>query len=187
MNQLIKKLDSLKEPILINNILPISENKNILSILTNQTKWYFGHEGNYNEKPLYDVVFSNDYPHMGMTLSTAENGHKDFNDHPLNIYARVISSIISSQLKFQYKSINRVYWNYYFKGQGGIGHVDSQTTNNISVVYNLMDSDGGTEILDKFYPDIEGQAKIFKSDWWHKGVSTKLDKSRLSLNIVYDL
>ena len=49
MNQLIEKLDSLKEPILINNILPISENKNILSILTNQTKWYFGHEGNYND------------------------------------------------------------------------------------------------------------------------------------------
>jgi hypothetical protein len=121
-----------------------------------------------------------------MTFASADKGHTDFNNHPLNIYARLIANILSLKLNFKYNAIQRVYWNYYFKGQGGIGHVDSDTKHNVSVVYNMINTDGGTEILNKFYPDIEGQAKVFKSEWFHKGVSTNLDKSRLSLNIVFD-
>ena len=43
------------------------------------------------------------------------------------------------------------------------------------------------EILGKFYKDSEGEAKIFKSNWIHKGFSTKEDKARTSLNIVLHL
>ena len=186
MLELIKKLDSINEPILVDNIIPFEENKNILDICSYQKGWYFGSEGPLNNKPLFDIIYSNNFPHLGMTFASAEKGHQDVNNHPLNIYARLIANILCSKLNFKYNSIQRVYWNYYFKGQGGIGHVDSDTKNNVSVVYNMKNTDGGTEILNKFYPDIEGQAKIFKSEWFHKGVSTKLDKSRLSLNIVFD-
>jgi len=184
MFELIKKLDSTNTPILVDNLIPLEENKNILHILSFQRDWRFGSEGQFNNGPLFDIAYSNNFPHLGMTLTSADKEHTDFNNHPLNIYARLIANILSHKLNFKFNTIQRVHWNYYYKGQEGIGHVDSETKNNISIVYNMKNSDGGTEILSKFYPDIEGQAKVFKSEWFHRGVSTKLDKSRLSLNIV---
>jgi len=186
MNKLIQELDNSKKPILINNILPLEENKNLMHLLSLQKNWYFGSEGYHDDTTMIKIAYINSYPHMGMTLQSANEGHKDFTDSPLNIYGRLIANIVSERLKFNYKKIVRLWWNYYFRGQEGVGHVDSESKNNISLVYTIMPTDGGTEILKQFYPDIDGQAKIFKSDWFHRGVTTKQDKSRLILNIVFE-
>jgi len=186
MDKLIEQLNSSKKPILVNNILPSQENKNIMHILSLQDSWYFGFEGDTDYSSRVKIACTNGYPHMGMMLKSASEGHKDFNNSPLNIYGKLIANIVFERLKFNYNNILRLWWNYYFKGQEGVGHVDMQTKKNISLVYSIMPTDGGTEILNQFYPDVEGQAKIFKSDWLHRGVTTKQDKSRLILNMVFE-
>ena len=63
------------------------------------------------------------------------------------------------------RGIERIHWNYYSKGQEGVGHVDRDEDRYISILYNPLTTDGGTEIKKVFYPDIAGQAKVFKSNW----------------------
>jgi len=184
MDNIIEQLNNSKKPIFVEKILPAKENKNILNILSLQRTWYFGRESNGKPNSIFDLAYSNEFPHLGMTCRTADEGHKDFFDHPLNMYASIIANILSDAINLEYSLINRVYWNYYFKGQSGIGHIDNELEKSISIIYNPMSTDGGTEILSEFYPDIEGQAKIFKSSWLHKGVTTKKDKARSNLNIV---
>src|SRR5210317_1327551 len=184
MDNIIRQLDNSKKPIFVEKILPAKENKNILHILSIQHKWYFGHEGNCKSNSIFDLAYSNGFPHLGMICRTADEGHKDFFDHPLNMYASIIANILSDAINLQYNFINRVYWNYYFKGQSGVCHVDNELEKSISVIYNPISTDDGTEILNEFYPDVQGQAKIFKSSWLHKGVTTKNDKARSNLNMV---
>jgi len=186
MEKIIAQLDKEKKPILINNILPFKENRTMMEILSSTGGWHIGYEGIQHSKTNFHTAYTKGYQHMGMTFTSAKPGHENFTDSALNIYGKIIANIIAEKLDFNFKRIYRMFWNYYVKGQEGVGHYDLETENNISIVYNLMNTDGGTEILKQFYPDICGQAKIFKSNWWHRGVTTKEDKARVILNIVLD-
>jgi hypothetical protein len=71
---------------------------------------------------------------------------------PLFLWARMITSIITWKLKIEsFKNIYRIHWNYYYGDQQGIGHIDKDENNFISILYNPHTTDGGTEILGKFY------------------------------------
>ena len=76
-------------------------------------------------------------------------------------------------------------YNYYCLNQQAADHTDSLEENEMSIIYNPHTTDGGTKILDKEYPDVASQAKIFKSTWLHSSLSTVKDKARVSLNIKF--
>ena len=175
----------IEEPILINDILPANENLSMLHILSETPGWIMQNEANINR---FDSAFTNDYPETGWGLVATEKGHKNFYDTNLNVIAHIISSLVCHKCNIKkIRGIERIHWNYYRKGQEGVGHVDREGDNYISILYNPLTTDGGTEIKKVFYPDVLGQAKVFKSNWLHRGVTTKKDKSRVSLNIILEL
>jgi len=61
----------------------------------------------------------------------------------------------------------------------------------MSIIYNVHSNDGGTEIKigDKteFVPSVSSQAILFPSCLWHRGISSKQDPQRFSLNILMDI
>ena len=67
-------------------------------------------------------------------------------------------------MKFR-KKINRVYWNWYHPGSVMKFHLDVEEDNKFSIIYNLHDNDGGTEIKinDKilFYKSKESEFYFF--------------------------
>ena len=104
-------------------------------------------------------------------------------DNPLNLYAFVIVNQLSKQLNFDYKEIERIYYNYYCRDQFALEHTDSKNDDHISIIYNFHTTDGGTVINGKKYQDQASQAKIFKSKWLHSSWPCVKDKGRVSLNI----
>ena len=70
-------------------------------------------------------------------------------------------------------------------------HMDNHEDNRFSIIYNLHDSDGGTEfkINDKvdFHKSIESQAILFPSKLYHRGVAPKTNPNRFSLNIMLEI
>tara|TARA_R110000803_G_scaffold138979_1_gene205661 strand:- start:49 stop:579 length:531 start_codon:yes stop_codon:yes gene_type:complete len=175
----------IKEPIVVTNILTNKDNEYILSLLM-ERNFKIGKEANSTRM---QSALHKDCKHVGFTHITCdieENQLLNMND-PLNVYASIVVNKIVETANIKFNFINRIHWNYYLQGQEGIGHVDKNTDNYLSILYNIQTTDGGTEILGKFYKDSEGEAKIFKSNWIHKGFSTKEDKARTSLNIVLHL
>jgi len=180
---------NIQEPVLLDDIIPPSENIELLKHLSTRD-FKIQHEANNEDDILFKNAFVSNYKHVGSALVTKDisvpNLHTDPFD-PLFLWARMITSIITWKLKTEsFKNIYRIHWNYYYGDQQGIGHIDKPDNNFISILYNPHTTDGGTEILGKFYPDKMGQAKIFKSNWDHKGICVKQDKARASLNIILE-
>jgi hypothetical protein len=178
----------IKEPILLDDVFPPSENIEILKHLSIRD-FKIQHENNKAENK-FECAFVNNIQHVGFVLLTKDDSVTNLNSNlfdPLFLWARSITSIITSKLKIEsFKNIYRIHWNYYYGDQQGINHIDVPKNNFISILYNPHTTDGGTEILNKFYPDKMGQAKIFKSNWIHKGICVKKDKARTSLNIILE-
>jgi hypothetical protein len=66
-----------------------------------------------------------------------------------------------------------------------IFHQDMVEKGYVSIVYNMHDNDGGTEFKDdKFIKSKEGQAILFESNLFHRGVAPKKTNHRFSLNIL---
>jgi hypothetical protein len=176
----------IKEPILLDDVLSNIDNLNILEFLFANKSFQIGvnnpEPGKRLNKALLDEV-----QHAGFLCETACNFQENLFDDPLNIYAFVIVNQISKRLKFKYKNIFRVGYNYYCRNQCATDHRDSKCNNFISIVYNFHTTDGGTIILGKKYDDVVSQAKIFKSEWLHSSYSTVKDKGRVSLNIVIEI
>jgi len=82
-------------------------------------------------------------------------------------------------------SIRRVMWNYYNRSGDGILHRDYQEPGVWSMVYNLTDTDGGTEIGDTFYQGHAGTALIFPSNLEHRGRGPRHDPYRFVLNVMF--
>jgi len=176
---------NIKEPILVDNILTTNDNLNILNYLVNNQTFYIQEE---SDGLRFRHAFEKNFSHAGFCSEMLRKGDNfNPNINILNLYTFIICNKLTEVLKFNYKSISRVHWNYYLTGQEGKGHVDNDRDNFISVLYNPHTTDGGTEILNKIYTDKMGQAKIFKSNWLHRGIATKTDKSRVSLNIILEL
>jgi hypothetical protein len=177
-----------KEPIIFDELLPQEENLEILKFLTLQ-KWRIQTEANLHSiEDMTKCAFLNGSPHLGFACVAFDKLSPSLlfeSNSPLIIWPRIISNIICKKLSIKL-NINRIHWNYYLKGQEGVGHVDKESENFISILYNPLTTDGGTEINNKFYQDKMGQAKVFKSNWTHRGVATQNDKARPSLNIVLE-
>ena len=177
------------EPLILEDILPANENIEILKHLSN-TEWKIQGEGDYDERHNLKLAFLNNAPHVGFAKVVYDIRNKntitDFNSM-LFIWPRIITNIITQRLDINFKKIIRFHWNYYYKDQEGIGHIDDEKDSYLSILYNPHTTDGGTEIKNKFYQDKIGQAKVFKSNWKHRGVACKKDKARTSLNIVLEV
>lgn len=180
---------NIQEPILLDDIIPPVENVELIKHLCTRD-FRIQHEDNNGVESKFKSAFVNNYKHVGFALLTKDVSVSDLYTDPLDplfLWSRMITSIITWKLKIEsFKQIYRIHWNYYYGDQEGIGHTDQSENNFISILYNPHTTDGGTEILGKFYQDKMGQAKIFKSNWKHKGICVKKDKARTSLNIILE-
>lgn len=82
-------------------------------------------------------------------------------------------------------SIRRIMWNYYNRSGDGISHRDHQEPGVWSMVYNLTDTDGGTEIQSEFYQGHQGRALIFPSELLHRGQGPRQQPHRFVLNVMF--
>jgi hypothetical protein len=81
--------------------------------------------------------------------------------------------------------IMRIMWNYYNRASTGIMHRDHQDQGIYSMVYNLSQTDGGTEIDGKFYAGDSGTALIFPSCLDHRGFGPRIEPRRFVLNCIF--
>jgi|TARA_R100000455_G_scaffold31032_1_gene23254 hypothetical protein len=158
-------------------------NLTILQLLSEE-KFQIATEGKYTR---FQIAVSKDIPHPGFQLQTADKDSKIMPSDPLNFFAFLVIEQIVTKLKINDYKLERIFWNYYHTGMEGYGHKDRDQDNFISIVYNLHSTDGGTEIGGKFFEDKMGSAKVFHSNIFHKGVSTKKQKARFNLNIILKL
>ena len=161
---------------LVNNILSVEINKQIINDLVNH-HWYIAWDNDMNR---VEKIFSN--KNNGFSIITYDYG-KPIGNSPLNKYGKMVFDIVIKKTKLK-AELERIFWNMYFKNSESELHKDRPKENFISVVYNLHTTDGGTEIDDKFYKDMEGQAKIFNSNILHKGVGAKNSNVRFNLNLI---
>jgi len=164
---------------LLNNILPKEENKKILNHLCN-SHWFIAWD---NDSDRFKKIFSN--KNSGFSIITMIEGKPQLNTI-LNVYGELIFNIITEKLKIK-ANLDRIFWNMYLKGSEGEFHQDRPYSNCISAVYNIHATDGGTEIDGKFYNDVEGQAKIFKSNILHRGFGPKESNVRFNLNLIFNI
>jgi hypothetical protein len=165
------------KPKILNNILPKETNRQILYHLSNH-QWSIAWD---NNKDRLKKISST--KNSGFSILTMIDEKIQF-DTVLNIYGELIFNIIKEKLKIK-ATLYRVFWNMYLKGSETELHKDILYSNYRSIVYNLHRTDGGIEINSKFYEDIEGQAKIFKSDTVHRGIGPVQDNVRFSLNLIF--
>jgi hypothetical protein len=162
---------------ILNNIIPKTINNNIINELVTH-QWYIACD---NTKDMRKKIFSK--INNGFSLLTLENGILKMNTI-LNVYGQLIFNIIIEKLKIKAR-LDRLYWNMYLKESETEIHTDKQDLEYFSVLYNLHTTDGGIEIDNKFYPDLESQAKVFKSNILHRGIGPKQDNVRFNLNITF--
>tara|TARA_R110000751_G_scaffold17046_4_gene53151 strand:- start:344 stop:895 length:552 start_codon:yes stop_codon:yes gene_type:complete len=105
----------------------------------------------------------------------------------LNTWAQIVTHhVLEKSKKFINPKITRFNWNYYNKSSTGRFHTDAENPNSHSIIYSLHTTDGGVQIGDSFYKDVEGEAKLFPSNIEHKGVGPKENVLRFNLNIVFE-
>ncbi|HAT63766.1 MAG TPA: hypothetical protein DCS66_04065, partial [Flavobacteriaceae bacterium] len=120
-------------------------------------------------------------------LDPASTLHGKDRDLFLNERGRKIASIVCKKAKIKNYKILRFYWNFYRPLDVTDWHLDRSVSGCMSFVYNLHDSDGGTQIGKKVYKDIESAAKLFPSDTSHRGLGPKKLSFRLNLNCIFQL
>ena len=176
----------IEKPIIINDILHHKDNLEILEYLFSFGKFNVGLNNTVPGARLKRALLNN-VQHEGFTCPAKEEDEKFSIENPVNVYAFVIVNQLSKILGFDYKEIQRIYYNYYCQNQFATEHIDSEKEDEISILYNLHTTDGGTIILGQKYQDKASQAKIFKSKWLHSSYSTVKDKGRVSLNIKFKI
>lgn len=162
---------------LLNDIVPKTINNKIIHELVNH-HWFIAWDSKTSN---IEKIFSN--KNCGFSVETIRDGKINMNS-VLNIYGEIIFNIILEKLDIK-AELNRLFWNMYLKESEGDYHIDNENPNFISVVYNLHTTDGGTEIDNIFYNDLEGQAKVFNSNIIHKGFGPKQSNVRFNLNLVF--
>jgi hypothetical protein len=167
----------------INTNIPKNTNQKILDYLYASKGWYFGFdENNRMNKDKKDAGLLN--------VSFKEDGEY-YPNNILNTYADVIFDIVENNSFMKFKKINRIYWNWYHPGSVMQFHMDNKEDNKFSIIYNLHDSDGGTEfkVNDKitFYKSLESEAILFPSKLYHRGVAPITNLNRFSLNIMLEI
>ena len=159
----------------INTDIPSNTNKKIIETLYDTHNWRFGFDNALTKNP--------DKKDSGFILSQSND--------VLNTYAQIIFDMVEKKTFMKFKKIDRLFWNWYHPGSIMQFHMDNHEDNRFSIIYNLHDSDGGTEfkINDKvdFHKSIESQAILFPSKLYHRGVAPKTNPNRFSLNIMLEI
>jgi hypothetical protein len=168
------------EVLIVNQIVPQNLNVAILQHLSEQ-KFRIATEGKYSR---LEISLNHQVPHAGFQLQSADKNNKISLTNPLNFFALIVMETVCEKINLKNYDLERVFWNYYCSNMEGYGHKDKEENNYISIVYNLHTTDGGTEIEGKFFKDEMGTAKVFHSNLFHKGVSSKTEKARYNLNII---
>ena len=162
----------------VNTDIPTNINREVMGVLANH-QWYRAFDKAEDRLGNLEKGIS-----LGWSINTIRNGVQEL-DSILNFYGNFIFQLILGKAKIK-GELNRLFWNMYFPSDVTEIHYDHDQDGYYSILYNPHTTDGGTEILGKFYPDKMGQAKIFKSNWDHKGICVKQDKARASLNIIIE-
>jgi hypothetical protein len=171
----------------IDTNLPSRFNQKIINLLFTSRLWGIATD----KKPLDNNIYDINKYDTGFTLASYEKQCNNFGQNNLNIYAEIIADSLFDKTKIKnIKNIERFYWNWYNQTSITEFHQDREENNKISIVYNIHNNDGGTEIkIDndlKFFPSISGQAIIFDSNLWHRGLPPKINTQRFSLNILLE-
>lgn len=110
---------------------------------------------------------------------------QDLNRAYFNNIAETILNTATSAIGARDVRIMRIMWNYYNRASTGIMHQDHQSDGIYSMVYNLSDTDGGTEISGNFHPGHSGTAIIFPSISNHRGFGPRQEPRRFVLNCIF--
>jgi hypothetical protein len=172
----------------INTGLSHYTNKRIINLLYTSRAWSLGIDDKFSDN--YDQLID-DFD-TGFILPSYEKEQKNFGQTALNIYAEIICDILYNKSKIiKFKTIDRFYWNWYNQTSVTEYHQDRKESNKYSIVYNIHNNDGGTEIKINneinFYKSNIGEAVLFPSNLWHKGIAPKKNKQRFSLNIIVEI
>lgn len=186
-------ISNIEKPILVNNVLHVKDNIKILKHLFSQGHFQLDRTPLLNKKFLSEEdflmqkIFTNLEQHTGFVFKIKRDNQEIEYNEPFSLYAMIIVNQLSKLLKFEYKKITRIIYNYYCQNQSSTEHVDGDYDNEFSVIYNPTTTDGGTIILGEKYPDVVSQAKIFKSKWLHSSWPIDKDKARVSINIKFEI
>ena len=194
---------------IIKNILSPIENQQIIKHLLKTNKWMMAYDNQPKDKQIIHVDGQICIEKSrNMTLEDLNDTFKTFSgmsmttynclepqsplydkdlDPFLNEKGRKIASIVCKKAKIKNYKILRFYWNFYRPSDLTEWHLDTNVSGCMSFVYNLHDSDGGTQIGKKVYKDIGSSAKLFPSDTSHRGVGPKELSFRLNLNCIFKL
>mgnify|MGYP003117294683 FL=1 len=169
---------------IVSNIFTNSTNKTILKHL-GELPFYIAKD--HGSRSRIDAVFEKNNHGFSHSTWLHRKGGETYKT-PLNLYADIIFEKVVDELKLGKVALNRIFWNMYFKNSETELHQDisKELPNAYSIVYSIHDSGGGLIINNKFIKDVPGEAKIFKSNSFHKGTGPKKTNVRFSLNILYE-
>ena len=188
---------------ILKNILSTADNTKIIKYLLKIDKWMVAYDNAPRDKQIvieYGGVLVTRSRHMsweelnetfkkfqGMSLTSYNTDIESDTDPYLNDWGRKIATIVCKKAGIKKYKINRFYWNFYRPSDATHWHLDKSISGYRSFVYNLHDSDGGTQIGKKIYRDKASEAKLFPSDTSHRGVGPKKFNFRLNLNCILQL
>jgi hypothetical protein len=161
---------------LISDILPTQFLNEVVHHLCSNVHWALAFDNPEND--VYHNLFYKKQ-HLGFTFTSENDPQQIF----LNTVAKIVVHTVAEKLNVKLQ-VQRFMWNMYYPGQNGKDHDDRPEDNYLSILYNLHECDGGTEIDGKFYPDVLGQAKVFKSNLIHRGIGPKESFVRFNLNVI---
>ncbi len=110
---------------------------------------------------------------------------QDINRGYFNNLAETILHTALANTGLENAQIHRIMWNYYNRSSQGVMHQDHRDPEMYSMVYNLSDSDGGTEIKGVFHKGSSGTAIVFPSELEHRGFGPTKDPRRFVLNCIF--
>ena len=167
----------------INTEISKNTNKRIIETLYQIETWRFGVDNTLSKN--VNKIDS------GFMLVTYDVNYNYYGNDILNTYAQVIYDMVEEKTFMKFKKIDRVFWNWYHPGSIMEFHQDIKHDNKFSIIYNLHDNDGGTEIkvndTNNFYKSIESEALLFPSKLYHRGIAPKENQNRFSLNIMLEI
>lgn len=168
------------------DILPKAVNHLIIQELLDSCRWRLAFDN--GPEDVHNSVLNNKRDKdFGLNMRSYHSREYFDENVKLNIWAQIVLfSVLEKNKKFINPRVVRFNWNYYNKSSTGNFHTDSENNNSHSILYSLHNSDGGIEIANTFYQDVEGEAKLFNSRTQHKGIGPTKNLMRLNLNIVFE-
>jgi len=169
----------------IDTKIPTKTNQRIIDLLYKANGWGFGFDGHQDDT--YDVNKLD----AGFLMRTYDQNQPYVNSESLNAYGSTIVDIVEKNCFLKFKKINRFCWNWYNRNSYMEWHPDMENAKFYSIIYNLHNNDGGTDIKVNdevnFCKSNESEAILFPSLLWHRGVAPKENLNRFCLNIMVEI